>query len=237
VRGLLARARSRTVLTYVAIVVSLVVAIVVLGDEIRHHFDAIEVWIESFGSWSVLAFVGLFVVASSLLMPGTVLSIMAGALFGLPWGLAAVVAGSLLAGALQYALARGLLRTPIERALTRRPALAAIRRAVSSNDLKIQALLRLTPLNPATLSYMLGAAGVRFGGFLLACLALVPNLAIEVYVGYAGRHIARIAGRHAPNVYLHDLAPIGGLVVVIIVMVLVSRMARKAVMQAASASE
>ena len=35
------------------------------------------------------------------------------------------------------------------------------------DEFHLQFLLRLTPLNPATLSYLLGAAGVRFWGFLI----------------------------------------------------------------------
>ena len=65
--------------------------------------------------------------------------------------------------------------------------------AVARSELKINMLLRLTPLNPATVSYILGATGVRFPGFLLACLALTPHLLIEVYFGFAGKHLARIS--------------------------------------------
>jgi uncharacterized membrane protein YdjX (TVP38/TMEM64 family) len=232
VRRHLASARFRTGLTYLAMASLLVVAILIAGDEIEHHIDVIEAWIANLRPWSILAFVGLFVVATSLLMPDTVLSIMAGALFGLRWGVMAVIAGSALAAALQYALSQRLLRGHIERALARRPSLTAIQRAVRSNEVRLQALLRLTPLNPATISYVLGAAGARFGGFLLACLALVPNLVIEVYFGYAGKHVARMAGRNTHEVYVHDLSVIGGLAVTIVVMVFVSRMARKAVMDA-----
>jgi uncharacterized membrane protein YdjX (TVP38/TMEM64 family) len=148
-----------------------------------------------------------------------------------------VVAGSLLAAALQFLLSQHLLRTQIQRALAGRPALAAIQRGVSRDTYRLQVLLRLTPLNPATVSYMLGAAGVRFSGFLLACLALIPNLFIEVYFGRVGKHVARMAGRDARTVYLHDLVVIGSLAVCVIVVVLVSRMARKAVLEAVAEAE
>jgi uncharacterized membrane protein YdjX (TVP38/TMEM64 family) len=98
-------------------------------------------------------------------------------------------------------------------------------------------LLRLTPLNPATLSYLLGAAGVRFSGFLTACLALTPSLFIEVYFGNVGKHVARMAGHDARTVYLHDLAILGSLAACVIVVVIVSRMARKAVLEAVAKAE
>ena len=210
VRRFLARAYSRAALPYLAAGLLLIVAIIVGGREIEHHINSIESWITKLGPWGVLAFIGLFTLATSLLLPDTVLCIIAGALFGLSWGVAAVLAGSLLAGAMQYALSRKLLRPRIQRMLAARPSLAAIQRAVSHDEFRLQVLLRLTPLIPATISYLLGAAGVRFSGFLIACLALTPNLVIEVYFGHVGKHAAQLAGSEVRTAHLHDLAIIMG---------------------------
>jgi uncharacterized membrane protein YdjX (TVP38/TMEM64 family) len=237
VRRFLSGAYSRAALPYLVVGLLLIVAIVAGGREIEHHISAIESWITKFGPWGVLTFVGLFALATSVLLPDTVLCIIAGALFGLGWGVAAVLAGSVLAAAIQFTLAHQLLRARIQRTLAARPSLAAIQRAVSRDEFRLQVLLRLTPLNPATISYLLGAAGVRFSGFLIACLALTPNLVIEVYFGHVGKHVARLAGSDGRNTHLHDLAIIGGLAVCIAVMVLVSRMARKAVTQAVAETD
>jgi len=78
----LARAHSRAALPYLAIGLLMLIAIVVAGRDIDHHINAIESWITNLGSWGVLAFVGLFVIATSSLLPDTVLCIIAGALFG-----------------------------------------------------------------------------------------------------------------------------------------------------------
>ncbi len=237
VQRFLARAYSRAALPYLVVGLLLIVVIVIAGREIEHHINAIESWITKLGPWGVFAFVGLFVLATSFLLPDTVLCIIAGALFGMFWGVAAVLAGSVLAGAMQFALSHKLLRARIQRTLAARPSLAAIQRAVSRDEFRLQVLLRLTPLNPATISYLLGAAGVRFSGFMIAFLALTPNLVIEVYFGHVGKHAARLAGSDARTAHLHDLVIIGGLVVCVAVMVLVSRMARKAVMQAVAVTE
>lgn len=237
VRRLMARAYSRAALPYLGVGLLLIVAVVVGGREIVHHINAIESWITALGPWGVLAFIGFFTLTTSFLLPDTVLCIIAGAIFGLGWGIAAVLAGSLLAGAIQFALSRKLLRARILRTLAAKPSLAAIQRAVSLDEFRLQVLLRLTPLNPATINYLLGAAGVRFSGFLIACLALTPNLAIEVYFGHVGKQAARLVGSDARTAHLHDLAIIGGLAVCVAVMVLVSKMARKAVMQAVAETE
>lgn len=237
VQRFLARAYSRAALPYLTVGLLLIVAIVVAGREIEHHINSIESWITKLGPWGVFAFVGLFVLATSFLLPDTVLCIIAGALFGMFWGVAAVLAGSVLAGAMQFALSHKLLRARIQRTLASRPSLAAIQRAVSRDEFRLQVLLRLTPLNPATIIYLLGAAGVRSSEFMIAFLALTPNLVIEVYFGHVGKHAARLAGSDARTAHLHDLVIIGGFVVCVAVMVLVSRMARKAVMQAVAETE
>jgi len=234
---LLRRAYSRAALPYLAVGVSLIVAIVFLGHEIKHHIHAIESWIIELGPWGLIAFIGLFILATSFLVPDTVLCIIAGALFGLYWGVAAVLAGSLMAAAMQFALSHKLFRSRFQRMLAARPVLAAIQRAVSRDEFRLQVLLRLTPLNPATISYLLGTAGVRFSRFLIACLALTPYLMMEVYFGYVGKHAAMLAGSEARTARLHDLAMIGGVVMCLAVMVCVSRIARKAVMQAVAEAD
>ena len=237
VRRFLARAGSRTALIYLAVGLLLIVAVIAGGREIEHHINAIESFITKLGPWGVLAFIGLFVLATSFLLPDTVLCIIAGALFGLFWGVAAVLVGSVMAAAMQFALSHKLMQERIQRVLAARPSLIAIQRAVSRDEFRLQLLLRLTPLNPATVSYLLGAAGVRFSGFLVACLALIPNLVIEVYFGHVGKHAARLAVSDARTAHLHDLATFGGLAVCVAVMVLVSRMAHNTVMQAVVETE
>lgn len=232
VQRFLVRAHYRVVLPYIAAGLLLVLGIIVAGRAINHHINAIESWIASLGPWGMVAFVGFFVVGTSLLLPDTVLCLVAGVLFGFGWGVAAVMTGSLLAGTLQFALSHYVLQARIQRALAAKPSLVAIQQAVKRDEFRLQVLLRLTPLNPATINYLLGAAGVRFGGFLIACFALVFNLTIEVYFGHATKRVAMMAGGSAHIAHLHDLAIIGGLVMCAVVMVLVSRMARKAVMRA-----
>jgi len=231
---LLAGGRWQKAAVYVGAGLLLLVAIVFAGEDFSHHVNAIESWIAWLGPWGVLAFIGLYVIATSFLVPESVLSIIAGAMFGLALGLAAVVAGSLLAAALQYGLSRRLLRGQVQHMLETKPALAAIQRAVRRNEFKLQLLVRMTPLNPASVSYVFGASSVRFAGFMLACLGFLPHLVLEVYFGYAGKHVARMAGGYVQGGHLHDVVVIGGLVVALIVLIIVSRTAHKALSEAVS---
>lgn len=218
-----------SLLPYVIAGVLLLIAIRVLGKEISKEIGAIETWIDGTRPWSVVVFIALYVVLSSFFFPSTALSIMGGALFGVTGGTSAVVAGALTAASLQYVLGHRLLRGTIERAISKKPSMLAIQQAVRRREVRLQALLRLTPLNAAMMSYVLAATGVRFGGFLLASLAIIPGLFLEVYFGYAGKHVAHMASQHDPALRLHDAVILGGLLTTIVVMVIVARVAKNAV--------
>jgi len=231
VHRLLAAASLQKLLPYLAIGALAAATVIVVGGEIERHIAGVESWIASLGALAPIAYAGLFVLGASLLVPDTVLCIVAGALFGLAGGTAVVAVGNLSAATLQYGLSRRLLRTRIERALGARPSLAAIQRAVHQDQLRLQVLLRLTPLNPATVSYLLGAAGVRYWSFLVACFALMPTVFVEVYFGWAGKHVVHMAAGDRETVVVHDVVLFGGLAACVVVMTLVSRTARRAVMQ------
>jgi uncharacterized membrane protein YdjX (TVP38/TMEM64 family) len=229
------RLQVRAAVPYVLAAAALVVAIAVLGREVGEHLRAMDDWIAGLGVWGPVAFAVLVVVATSLLVPDTALAIAAGALFGVAEGGAAMVTGGLLAAMAQYAVARRILRGPIERLLTRRAGLRSIATAVSRREVGMQMLVRLTPVSPAIVSYLMGAAGVRFGGFMLACLVMIPALIMEAYIGYAGVRAASMAGRDPGGVELRDAMILGGIVLIIVVMVVVGRAARRAIQEAAGA--
>ena len=161
----------------------------------------------------------LYAVIGSIFVPDILLGIAAGTSFGFARGLAAVAAGSVAGATLQYALSRRLFKPAIDRFLLSRPALAAVQVAVRQREFTLQLLLRLTPLNRALTSYVLGATGVGFVRFAVACVALLPSLCLEVYVGYAGKHLARMTGQPGHAVALHDVALIAGLAMAIAAMV------------------
>ena len=234
---LFSHASHRELVLYAAFAIGLVLSVVLLGRHLGHQLHTLESWIGTLGPWGVVAFVVLFAVTTSLFVPDTLLCVGAGALFGLPLGTAAVAAASLLAAAMQFALGRGLLHARVQRALAGRPLLAAIQRAVHRDERRLQMLLRLTPLNPATIGYVLSAAGVPFFGYLLACFAHIPILAIEVYLGHAGKDMVRMASRDTWTAALHDVGLVGGVAVCVLVMILVSRIARRAVLQAVAEVE
>jgi len=227
--------KVETLLSYAIAAGALVIGVVLLGNEVGRHINAFEQWIGGLGPSAFVVFALLYVVLSSVFVPDTLLGIITGASFGLGWGLAVAASGSLGGAVLQYAMARSLLKPTINKALASRPALAATMVAVHKQEFRLQLLIRLTPVNRTLTNYVLGSVDVGLLRFLVACVGFLPHIFLEVYFGYAGRHLARMAGQPAHFAALHDLALFVGLVAAIIVIVIISKTARRAVEAATSA--
>ncbi len=205
-----------------------------VGSYFGHHLPAFERWIVSHGVAGFVVFVIALVVCTSLFVPDTIFAVAAGVLFGLVWGTVLVVAGSLLTAGLDFAIARHLLRARVRRWLEASPKLAAIERAMAREGLRLQFLLRLTPIHPVTVSYVLGASQTRFSTFLTASLGLIPALFVEVYFGYTAKHLAKAAGQISEHSSLHTAFTIAGLLLSAGLLAYVVRLARRALAGVAS---
>ncbi len=223
------KGKAETIIAYALFAVALIISVLVLGDAAAHHMKQFESWISSIGPLALVVFVLLYIPLFSLLVPESLLGIIAGATFGFTQGLLALVCANVLAAMLQYGLASGLLKPTVNRFLASKPNLGAIQTAVLRQQLKLQLLIRLTPLNRAVTSYVLGAGGVSFPWFLAACVAILPNLGMEAYFGFAGKHLAKAGSQPGHTLVLHDVMLGAGLVVAIAVMFQVSKVARRAV--------
>jgi uncharacterized membrane protein YdjX (TVP38/TMEM64 family) len=213
-------------------VVVLIALAVWLGPHIGDDIVAMEGWIAAQGAWGPVVFVGLFVVLTSIFVPDTLLAAAAGALFGIAIGTTVTVAGYFVAQCIAFGISRHFLHDRVQRLLAHRPKLAAIQRAADREGLRLQLLLRLTPLSPVLVSHVVGITRVRFATFLAACLGLVPGLFVEVYCGYAAKHMLKVAGQVSEHSTLHTVLTITGLVVCILLLVYVTRLARKAIAEA-----
>jgi uncharacterized membrane protein YdjX (TVP38/TMEM64 family) len=112
-----------------------------------------------------------------------VLGVSAGALFGLPLGLALVFVSAMAAAGLMFALARSLLRRRIRELIATRPKLAAVDRLAGEKALRLNALTRLSPLNYGLACYTLAAGRTSLRAYLLGNLATVPSMVLQVWLG------------------------------------------------------
>jgi len=226
------RVRWKTVALRLLFGLCVLVAVVWFGRHAAHEIKSMETWIAGQGVWGWVVFVGIAIVFTSMFVPQTLIAVAAGAVFGIFLGTVLVVVGAILTAAINYLIAHSMLRPWVERLLERHPKLQAIQDAAEQKGLRLQLLLRLAPINSVSVSYVLGASGVLFSTFLIATLALIPGLFVNVYVGYMASHVTKAAGGVSEHSTLHTVAIVGGLVVCIGVMIGIGRVAAKSIANA-----
>jgi uncharacterized membrane protein YdjX (TVP38/TMEM64 family) len=154
-------------------------------------------WTAAAGPMGYAAFVALYVLACVALLPGSVLTLGAGAAFGLWKGFILVSLASTIGACASFLLGRYLLRDWVSRRLAAVPAFAAVAGAVGSEGWKVVLLTRLSPVLPFNLlNYGYGLTTVKFSDYALASwIGMMPGTILYVYLGAAAGEAAR-AGSH-----------------------------------------
>lgn len=150
----------------------------------RAHWNTIESFRANRPFLTFLALMLLHFVIVACFIPASVVpTLAAGALFGVWGGLGLISLANTLGAIVSFLAARHLFRARVERRYGE--ALAGLRGAVREDGWFYVALLRLTPLFPATaVNLMMGVLPVRLRAFALATLlASMPVMGFYVWMG------------------------------------------------------
>ena len=183
------------------------------------------------GRWAPVLFVAAYVLASLVLAPAFLLTVAAGAVFGLARGTLYVYVGAVLGSSAVFAVAAPLARSRVLRWVDRDPRVAAARRAVVGRSAWIMFLLRLSPLVPySLLNYALALSGVRYRDFLVASVGMIPAIVMYVYYGKVVGDVALLAaGVAPPRGPEYYVLLVIGLIATVAATTLITRAARRAV--------
>lgn len=177
-------------------VVPLVVLTVIVVVRLGFDVEAVEVWLKSTGPDRVglgapVLFVMAGVVLMSVLVPKTIVSITAGALFGTLPGTALMLVIAVSAAIVNYSIGRWWLYDSIERRIRggnddrRTTLLGIIRSMAADGGFGFHFLVRLAPVPTMLISYSMGACGSRLRPFLMAAAVAVIPQALWVHSGTA----------------------------------------------------
>ncbi|MBA3498264.1 MAG: TVP38/TMEM64 family protein [Gemmatimonadota bacterium] len=210
-----------------------VAVLVIAGRKAGALIPAFSAWVDGLGVWGPVVFVAGYAIAAVAFVPGSLLTLAAGAIFGLGKGTALVLVAATLGASAAFLVSRYLARGFVERRLAGNERFAAIDRAIGTQGRRIVFLLRLSPVFPFNLlNYALGLTRVRFADYLVASIGMLPGTLLYVYYGKVAGDVARLAGG-APMprgpAYYGVLAL--GLVATVIVTTLVTRTARRALQE------
>jgi len=211
-----------------------VAALIVLGRQAGAYVPQFAQWVNGLGVWGPLVFIIGYAVATVAFVPGSLLTLAAGAIFGLAKGTVYVFIAAVLGSSAAFLVSRYVARGAIEHKLAGNPRFAAIDRAVGAEGFKIVALLRLSPVFPFNLlNYALGLTRVRFADYLMAAVGMLPGTLLYVYYGKLAGDVAALAGGAAPDKGAGYYAVLVlGLVATVVVTTLVTRTARRALKEA-----
>ena len=188
-------------------------------------------WIEEIGPLGYAVFVLLYAAFTVSFIPGFILTLGGGAVFGLWGGFAAVSIGSTVGAAFAFLLGRGILRNKIESKIQNNQKFSAVDRAIGKQGWKIVFLTRLSPVFPFNLiNYAYGLTKIRFRDYVLASwIGMMPGTFVYVYMGSLLGDVARIfTGDKAETGTLELVLQVAGLIATFAVTVYVTRIAKKA---------
>ena len=192
---------------------------------------AFNEWAGGLGAWGILIFVVFYVIATILLVPGSALTVGAGFVFGLGWGLLAVSLGSTTGAALAFLIARFVAREKITSMTRNNENFRRVDAAIGEQGAKGVFLLCLSPLMPFNLSnYFYGLTAVKFWPYVLASwIGMLPGTLLYVYLGTVGRAgLQAASGTDAGRSPLEWTLLVVGLAATVAVTIWVTRIARKA---------
>jgi uncharacterized membrane protein YdjX (TVP38/TMEM64 family) len=193
---------------------------------LEQWLEHLEDWVGRMGALGGVVFGLVYVVAALLFIPGSVLTLGAGLVFGLGWGTVVASAAATTTAAAAFLITRYLARDRVARLARGHEKFRAIDEAVRAKGWKVVALLRLSPLVPFSLSnYLYGLTAIRFWPYVLASwVAMLPGTVLYVYLGAAGRAAVGGARKHSAWEWVLLAA---GLLATMIVTVVLTRAARK----------
>lgn len=198
--------------------------------QLPERLETVLETVRDLGPWGPGALAAVYVLACVFFVPGSLLTLAAGFLFGVVLGTIAVSVGSTLGAAAAFLVGRFLARDWIEARVARNPRFQALDLAVAENGFKIVLLTRLSPVFPFNLlNYAYGLTRVRFRDYFLATwIGMMPGTILYVYLGSLVEKLADLLAGKVESGSGGRALFLVGLAAAAAVAILVARAAKKA---------
>lgn len=213
------------------------VAIVVIGIwrfPLKSWAEQFITWIRRFGTPGAAIYGLVYAAGVIFMVPGIALTAGAGLVYGPVIGVLIVSPASVLGATLAFLVARYFVREWVEGRLIHYPKFTAIDRSIGKHGFRIVLLLRLQPVLPfVLLNYALGLTRVRLRDYVLASwIGMAPATIVYVYLGSA---LYNVVDLFSGKIFRQNFAAVllfwVGLAAAIVLMIVVSRMAKRALDQ------
>lgn len=194
---------------------------------VKDWVKAFSDWVGTLGAFGVVLFIGVYALATVLFLPGWIFTVAAGLVYGVVGGTAVALTGAITGSTLAFLCGRYLVRKRVQAATKGSARFAAIDKAIGKQGWKIVGLLRLSPLIPFNLSnYFYGVTAIGFLPYVLAsAVGMLPGTLLYAYLGGAGK--AGLGGGDGQSALKWVFLGVG-LAATVVVTIIVSRTAKKA---------
>ncbi|MEJ2601950.1 MAG: TVP38/TMEM64 family protein [Gammaproteobacteria bacterium] len=158
--------------------------------------DAASVWIADHPRLGRGLFVAGFVLGTALMVPGSVLTMSGGYLFGLSGGVPLVSLGAALGGTLACVIGRTVARDWVKEKVADDRRIAALDHAIAHRGFVVVLLSRLSLLIPFNvLNYAYGLTRVRVLPYFFATwVGMIPAVVLYVYLGSIAKNVDQLVG-------------------------------------------
>ncbi len=186
-------------------------------------------WIEGLGAIAPIVFIIMYIIITVSFLPASVVTLGAGAVFGIVKGTIFVFIGAMLGATAAFLIGRYLARDWVSSKVSGNRIFKAIYDAIEKEGRKIIFLVRLSPAFPFNLlNYALGLTNVSLTDYVLGTVGILPGTILYVYLG--GIVGSAAAGRERTTAEWAFL--IVGLIATFAVVFIVTKVARKSLQEA-----
>ena len=219
--------------TRIALGIVAISALALVGREAAGFLQHFAGFVEGLGIWAPAIFIAGYALSVVALIPGSILTLAGGAIFGLVQGTIWVFIGAVIGSLGGFVLARYVARDAVEKRTASDPRFATVDRAIGDNGLKIVFLLRLSPVFHFSFgNYALGLTQVSLRDYALGSFGMIPATLLYVYYGKVIGDVAALADG-APESGAEQLWITGiGLLATIAVTTVITRTAKRALAEA-----
>lgn len=191
--------------------------------------DALD-WIAGMGPFAPFIFIMIYILACVFFVPGSVLTLGAGLLFGVLKGSVLVSIGATLGATAAFLTGRYLARGWVAQKTEGNLKFKAIEQAVAREGWKIVGLTRLSPVFPFNLlNYAFGLTPVSLKDYFFASwIGMMPGTVMYVYIGSLAGDLAGLGSQGRTRTTAEWALYAVGLAATVGVTVYVTRLARAA---------
>ncbi|MEM7610285.1 MAG: TVP38/TMEM64 family protein [Pseudomonadota bacterium] len=186
-------------------------------------------WIEANKQTAWLVFIAVYVAATVLMLPGSILTVAAGYVFGVLYGTALVSISSILGATAAFLVGRSLGRGWVRDKIGTDGRLSAIDKATEERGFLVMLLLRLSPIFPFNvMNYLMSLTGMKLKHYFFGSwIGMLPGTLLYVYIGSAASDLQALVSGDYEAGPLGQVFFVVGLIATAVATVLIARFASR----------